>query len=178
MCMCVCVWIRILWKDIITELQGKETTTSWMWFAGRLFFKVQFGVHFEKWKKPGNVYFGERGAVETKRNRREFRETLGHWLLDIEIGIDYVIAERSTKSGSISLSELWTEKTLQTQNGSQKTVAWFRLGEKIHIGRLIRVNWDLVMETKEVKIEFLEKIVEFKPEPSQLDNLYCSLTSE
>lgn len=52
------------------------------------------------------------------------------------------------------------------------------MGEKVHIGRLVRVNWDLVMKTKEVKIEFLEKIVEFKPEPSQLDNLHCSLTSE
>lgn len=46
------------------------------------------------------------GDVETKENRTEVRENLGHWVLDREVGVDYIIAERSMKSGSKGLSEL------------------------------------------------------------------------
>lgn len=46
------------------------------------------------------------GDVETKENRRELRDNLGHWVLGIEVGVDYIIAERSMKSGSKGLSEL------------------------------------------------------------------------
>ena len=45
------------------------------------------------------------GAVETRENRRALGENLGHWVLDVEVRIDYVRAERSTKSLSTGLSE-------------------------------------------------------------------------
>lgn len=45
-----------------------------------------------------------------------------------------------------------------------KTVAWFRLSRKVEIGSQVKADWHLVIETRVVKIEFLENFVEdFKP---------------
>lgn len=80
---CVYVRTRILRRYMITELEGKETI---MWFSGSHFFKVNFVVHFEKWKKLRKCILESGGAVKIREKRREFREKVGHWVCDIERG--------------------------------------------------------------------------------------------
>lgn len=51
-----------------------------------IFLKVNFAVHFEKWKKLRKCVLESGGAVKIREKRREFREKLGHWVCDIKRG--------------------------------------------------------------------------------------------
>lgn len=69
-------------------------------FAGGHYYKVKFGVHFERWKKIGNVYFGERRCCgDQEKQERICRES------ETEVRVDCIRAQRSTKSLSMGLSE-------------------------------------------------------------------------